>query len=99
MGHAWTMTPTESSETDRKMKKLLIAGFVGSLVAACGNPGGVDDEFYEKYKKMGAPKILYRCNDRIGYSAGIGFNATYNKLLKDAEQDCARDFKILESKE
>ena len=42
------MTPTESSETDRKMKKLLIAGFVGSLVAACGNPGGVDDEFYEK---------------------------------------------------
>ena len=93
------MAPTESSETDRKMKKLLIAGFFGSFLAACGNPGGIDDEFYEKYQKMGAPKILYRCNDSVGYSVGIGFNATFNKLVKDAERDCTRDFKILESKE
>ena len=81
------------------MKKLLVS-FLGTLLVACGNPGGVDDEFYEKYAKMGAPKILYQCASRIGYSVGIGINATYNKLVQDAERDCADDnFKILASKQ
>ena len=81
------------------MKKLLVC-ILGTLLVACGNPGGVDDEFYEKYAKMGAPKILYQCASRIGYSVGIGINATYNKLVQDAERDCADDdFKILASKQ
>ena len=81
------------------MKKLLVS-FLSTLLVACGNPGGVDDEFYEKYAKMGAPKILYQCASRIGYSVGIGINATYNKLVQDAERDCADDdFKILASKQ
>jgi hypothetical protein len=82
------------------MKQLLVVGCLGSLLVACGNPGGVDDDFYEKYAKMGAPKILYQCASRIGYSVGIGINATYNKLVQDAERDCADDdFKILASKQ
>ena len=81
------------------MKKLLVC-ILGTLLVACGNPGGVDNEFYEKYAKMGAPKILYQCASRIGYSVGIGINATYNKLVQDAERDCADDdFKILASKQ
>ena len=81
------------------MKTLLVC-ILGTLLVACGNPGGVDDEFYEKYAKMGAPKILYQCASRIGYSVGIGINATYNKLVQDAERDCADDdFKILASKQ
>ena len=81
------------------MKTLLVC-ILGTLLVACGNPGGVDNEFYEKYAKMGAPKILYQCASRIGYSVGIGINATYNKLVQDAERDCADDdFKILASKQ
>ncbi len=81
------------------MKTLLVC-ILGTLLVACGNPGGVDDEFYEEYAKMGAPKILYQCASRIGYSVGIGINATYNKLVQDAERDCAEDdFKILASKQ
>ena len=80
--------------------KTLLVSFLGTLLVACGNPGGVDNEFYEKYAKMGAPKILYQCASRIGYSVGIGINATYNKLVQDAERDCADDnFKILASKQ
>ena len=80
--------------------KTLLVSFLGTLLVACGNPGGVDNEFYEKYAKMGAPKILYQCAGRIGYSVGIGINATYNKLVQDAERDCADDdFKILASKQ
>ncbi len=82
------------------MKQFLMVGCIGGLLAACSNPGGVDDEFYENYRKMGAPKILYQCASRIGYSVGIGINATYNKLVQDAERDCGNDaFKILTSKE
>ena len=80
--------------------KTLLVSFLGTLLVACGNPGGVDNEFYEKYAKMGAPKILYQCAGRIGYSVGLGINATYNKLVQDAERDCADDdFKILASKQ
>lgn len=31
-------------------------------LAACGNPGGISDSDYAKYKELGAPKILYSCN-------------------------------------
>lgn len=82
------------------MKQFLVVVCIGVSLVACGNPGGVDDEFYEKYTKMGAPKILFQCANRIGYSVGIGINATYNKLVQDAERDCDDDdFKILQSKE
>lgn len=66
------------------------------FLSACGNPGGIDDDFYEKYNKMGAPKFLYQCGDEIGYSAGVGLAATYNKLLEDAEIQCKpKKLKIL----
>jgi len=31
------------------------------LLSACGNPGGISDSDYAKYKELGAPKILYSC--------------------------------------
>ena len=71
-----------------------------TLLAACdGKPSGVSDEFYEKYKQLGAPKILYQCNDEVGYTAGVGIHATYNKILKDAKVGCWKKFKVLESKQ
>ncbi|MDR0577368.1 MAG: hypothetical protein LBI87_07500 [Candidatus Accumulibacter sp.] len=29
------------------------------------NPGGVSDDFYKKYKELGAPKILYSCTEDL----------------------------------
>lgn len=106
------------------------------LLAACGNPGGIADAEYAKYKELGAPKILNSCtkeglmspaavaqcmgienaNEKIacldnalsagkkpivdvGYTAGVGIAATYNKILSDAKNGCSGDFKILESKQ
>ena len=31
------------------------------LISGCGNPGGISDEEYEKYRQLAAPKILYSC--------------------------------------
>lgn len=39
-------------------------------------------------------KVKY---EHVGYVAGIGPGATYNKLLTDAQKDCVGDFKILKS--
>lgn len=30
-------------------------------LTACGNPGGLSDIEYAKYKELGSPKILYSC--------------------------------------
>lgn len=42
------------------MKHVLSYLAVLSL-AGCGNPGGISDSEYAKYKELGAPKILYSC--------------------------------------
>lgn len=34
----------------------------------------------------------------VGFTAGVGANVTYNKLLNDAKAGCDGTFKILESK-
>lgn len=34
----------------------------------------------------------------VGYTAGIGMNATYNKILADAKRACSGTFKVLDSK-
>lgn len=31
----------------------------------CDNPGGISDSEYEKYNRLGAPKILYRCTHYV----------------------------------
>lgn len=31
------------------------------VITACGNPGGISDADYAKYKELGAPKILFSC--------------------------------------
>ena len=82
------------------MKRAVLCGCAGGLLLACsGRPSGVSDEFYEKYKLMGAPKILYQCGEVVGYSAGVGMNATYNHIVNDAEKKCSEKFKILENQQ
>lgn len=82
------------------MKKFAVLLCVASAMLGCGNPGGISDEFYEKYQKLGAPKILYKCDDRVGYTAGVGIAATYNKILQSAERECGdKKFSILKSQQ
>lgn len=82
------------------MKKIILFCCVGGFLAACGGkPSGISDEFYEEYKILGAPKILYQCGDKIGYSAGEGMNATYNYIVGEAKKKCDDKFKILESQQ
>lgn len=41
-------------------KNVILASTV--LLASCGNPGGISDSEYAKYRELGAPKILYSCS-------------------------------------
>lgn len=82
------------------MRRVALCICTGSLLVACsGKPSGVSDEFYEKYKLLGAPKILYQCGETVGYSAGVGMNATYNHIVREAQKECSETFKILESQQ
>lgn len=33
------------------------------VLAGCGNPGDISDADYKAYQQLGAPKILYSCNE------------------------------------
>lgn len=62
-------------------------------------------EFLVKYRGFGAPKIMYQCGKEIGYSVGVGINATYNHLVKEAREKCEQydwdkgKFKLLEGQQ
>ena len=43
------------------------------------NPGGITDADYEKYKRLGAPKILYQCT-RYRRRGGDGLIAFPNRM-------------------
>lgn len=43
-----------------KVKNLVVFLTINALFG-CGKPDGMSDADYEKYKKLGAPKILYSC--------------------------------------
>lgn len=64
-----------------------------------------NNQFFQKYDSFGAPKILYQCGNDIGYSVGVGMNATYNRLIKDAREECESfswkkgTFRILKSQQ
>ena len=45
-----------------KIKNYYLLFCILILISACDNPGGISDEFYEEYKTLGAPKILYSCS-------------------------------------
>lgn len=135
--------------------KYLVYCAVACFLSACGNPGGISDVEYAKYKELGAPKILFSCstpnlrsvqeltemkdkgmekvyacgslkgteedkiacvkkvsdavalamkeelppNIQIGYRAGIGVAATYNKILQDGKNLCGGKFSIIEKSE
>jgi hypothetical protein len=67
---------------------------VALLLAACGNPGGISDSDYAKYKELGAPKILYSCHK--GETLGFDLNAVVEcfKLKDDpAKLACAENAK------
>ena len=134
--------------------KYIIPCTAALLLSACGNPSGISDAEYAKYKELGAPKILFSCTTQnyksvevlteiknkalakadacrsteeteeakvacmkkyfgpailsmeeklpiieIGYQAGIGVAATYNKILQDAKNRCTGKFSIIEKSE
>jgi hypothetical protein len=137
-----SVTFTKSKETLVKSIKLYIA-IVLFILAGCDNPGGISDKDCQAYKILGAPKILYSCDEgrktlsadpnilseclkindfskegvekqlacakraerkvepivEVGYVAGIGSEATYNRLVSDEQKKCQGKFKILEGKE
>lgn len=45
---------------DNIVKHLAVGWAV--ILASCGNPGGISDSEYAKYKELGAPKILFSCS-------------------------------------
>ena len=59
------------------------------LLTACGNPGGISDSDYAKYKELGAPKILYSCNK--GETLDFDLNAMMEcpKLKNDPAKEFA----------
>lgn len=83
------------------MKKMLLLICISGVLVACGGkPSGVSDKFWGEYKDLGAPKVMYQCGDEVGYSAGVGMNATYNRLVSKAKDSCRfREFKILHSQQ
>ncbi|MCA1978568.1 MAG: hypothetical protein LDL19_04960 [Thiobacillus sp.] len=85
------------------MKKIILFGCISCLLVACGGkPSGISDEFYDEYKILGAPKILYQCGEQIGYSAGTGMGSTYNHIVTEAKKECEsseKEFEILESQQ
>lgn len=114
-----------------KISRIVGTLFVITNLAGCGNPGGVSDDFYAKFKQLAGPKILYSCTTTsdsnaikqsieclsreatgecsksslekaktkvdVGYVAGIGAMATYNKLLQDTQAECAGTFEVIEA--
>jgi len=54
--------------------------------------------FRQEYSNLGAPKILYVCDGKTGFSAGVGMNATYNHIVMEAKRGCG-DFRIVESQQ
>jgi hypothetical protein len=79
--------------------------------SACGNPGDISDSDYQKYRDLGAPKILYSCTGgvgdralehttRVSMAAGIGAFVTYNELVSDAKAECSSgEFEILDGEQ
>jgi len=46
----------------------------------------------EKTSQTGKPTTT------VGYAAGVGVEATYNKLIDDAKSECDGEFKVLDGK-
>lgn len=62
---------------------------VALLLSACGNPGGISDSDYAKYKELGAPKILYSCHK--GETLGVDLDAVVEcfKFKDDLDKELA----------
>ncbi len=56
------------------------------LLSACGNPGGISDLDYAKYKELGAPKILYSCTRERSLDATAALQCVE---IKDMDKELA----------
>ena len=65
---------------------------VSSLLLGCGNPEGISDEFYNEYKELGKPKILYSCTTIEHEAKRLSDDDHY-----DASLECVEKFGIADS--
>lgn len=65
---------------------------ISSLLLGCGNPEGISDEFYNEYKELGKPKILYSCTTIKHEAKRVSDDDNY-----DAYQECFEKFGIADS--
>lgn len=71
------------------MKKTGIVAtlFVVVNLAGCGNPGGISDDDYAKFKQLGAPKLLYSCTTTSDSNA---IKQQIECLSYKAEGECSK---------
>jgi hypothetical protein len=78
------------------MNRIVILCCLAALLAACDErPAGVPAGLYQRYAEFGAPKILYRCGDKVAYSAAMTSAWTYNRIVEDARGACQGKFTLL----
>jgi hypothetical protein len=74
-----------------KISDVLTATVIIIVLVACGNPGGIDDAAYAKYKELGAPKILYSCDEVLD---NISITATISDCISNTDsKSCIEDGK------
>lgn len=61
--------------------------FLSFVLTGCGNPGDVSDDFYEEYKGLAAPKILYSCSV-MKTDLESALNDTTKCLEEPSEENC-----------
>ncbi len=76
------------------MKNIVLIVLPTILLAGCGNPGDVSDDFYLKYKELGAPKLLYSCTTTMQWNltgegrAALGVCLDMKGIASDEQIDC-----------
>lgn len=73
-----------------QMKKLILLLIPVTLIG-CGKPKEMSDEDYQKYKDLGAPKILYSCTTE-GVNSDL-YLKCLQTLKTDSNSTCLQDLK------
>jgi hypothetical protein len=63
------------------------------MLTGCENPGGMSDENYAEYKELGAPKILYTCQQEEQLAVNFEALKKCSEIKDDRsrEMDCIKN--------